>query len=178
MPITRKQKSKVRKSREADILSDIENMDILLGFNHFEREEGELISNSVRRPESPGYNALVNRNQNRIPTRENEIRGFASLGHNSGRTESSCDFNRLSMERPERRSEKTYSQKVRSSSRSELPRNLFCDEDGENTHNKTIECFCLKPSATGRRACLIYSVTVFQKLRKISRLVYFVPRYQ
>ena len=42
MPTTRKQKSKVRKSREADILSDIENMDILLGFNHFEKEEGEL----------------------------------------------------------------------------------------------------------------------------------------
>ena len=38
MPTTGKQKSKARKSREAHMLSDIENMDQMLGTNHFERE--------------------------------------------------------------------------------------------------------------------------------------------
>ena len=47
MPTTRKQQSRARKSREADMLSDIENMDVLLDTNHFEREESEF-SNSVR----------------------------------------------------------------------------------------------------------------------------------
>ena len=31
MPSTRRQKAKARRSREADIVSDMENMDILLG---------------------------------------------------------------------------------------------------------------------------------------------------
>ena len=57
MPTTRKQKSKARKSREADILSDIENLEKMLGSNHLERIESE-INNSLRRPESPSYNAL------------------------------------------------------------------------------------------------------------------------
>ena len=38
MPTTRKQKSKAKKSREADKLPDLENMDIMLGSNHFGRE--------------------------------------------------------------------------------------------------------------------------------------------
>ena len=59
MPTTRNQKREVRESRDADMLSSIENMDIMLGTNHFERDESEL-SNSVRRPESPSDNALVN----------------------------------------------------------------------------------------------------------------------
>ena len=63
MPTTRKQKNKARKSREADMLSDIENPDIWLGSNRLEREEREF-SNSVRRPESPSYNALVNHDVN------------------------------------------------------------------------------------------------------------------
>ena len=63
MLTTRNQKSTVRKSTEADMLSDmlsdIENMDILLGSNHFEREDSE-VSSSVRRPKHPCYNALTN----------------------------------------------------------------------------------------------------------------------
>ena len=39
MPTIRKQKNRARKSREADMLSDIENLDIMLGSNHFERDE-------------------------------------------------------------------------------------------------------------------------------------------
>ena len=42
MPITRKQK-KARKSSEVDMLSDIENLDIMLGGNHLEREKVQLV---------------------------------------------------------------------------------------------------------------------------------------
>ena len=49
MLTTKKQKSKARKSREADMLSDIENMDIMLCTNDFESE----FSNLIRMPESP-----------------------------------------------------------------------------------------------------------------------------
>ena len=45
MPTTRKQK-KARKSRGAEVLSDIENLDTMLGGSNLEREESE-ISNSV-----------------------------------------------------------------------------------------------------------------------------------
>ena len=41
MPSTRRQKTKARKSREADLMSDIENMDIMLGSPHFGDIEGE-----------------------------------------------------------------------------------------------------------------------------------------
>ena len=53
MPTTRKQK-KARKSREAEMLSDIENLDIMLGGDHFNRNERSesLNSNQARRPGS------------------------------------------------------------------------------------------------------------------------------
>ena len=44
------------------MLSDLENMDILLGSNLFEREDSEF-GNSARRPESPSYDSLVDHNQ-------------------------------------------------------------------------------------------------------------------
>ena len=98
MPTTRKQKTKTRKSREPDLLSDIENLDTMLGTNNFQREESEL-SNSVRRPESPRYNAWVNNDTNsHYNSRENELRGFAGHGDNSGGSESIIEFNRLSGE--------------------------------------------------------------------------------
>ena len=50
MPSTRKQK-KARKSRGLEILSDMENLDIMLGEMHSEREVSAN-SNSARRPES------------------------------------------------------------------------------------------------------------------------------
>ena len=59
MPTTRKQK-KARKSRETHLLSDIENLDILLGENNLEREENDS-SNFCRRPDSPCYDASVNK---------------------------------------------------------------------------------------------------------------------
>ena len=63
MLTTREKKNKARKSREGDRLSDIGNLDIMLGSNHLERQESEL-SNSVRRPQSPSYNTLVNYDAN------------------------------------------------------------------------------------------------------------------
>ena len=50
MPTTRKQK-KARKSTGLEILSDIENLDIMLGEKHSEKEESAN-SNSARRPGS------------------------------------------------------------------------------------------------------------------------------
>ena len=64
MPTTKKQK-KAKKSRELDLLSDIGNMDIKLGGNHFERDESEF-SNSVRRSESPSYETLLERTKSGI----------------------------------------------------------------------------------------------------------------
>ena len=98
MPTTMKQKSKAIKSREADMLSKIENLDIMLGSNHLERAESEL-SYSVRRPESPSYNALVNHNVNsHFNSREDEIRGYAGNGPNSSEIDSSKEIIRLSGE--------------------------------------------------------------------------------
>ena len=61
MPTTRKQK-KTRKSRGLEILSDIENLDIMLGGDHFNGAEGErsLDSTSARRRESITSNNLEN----------------------------------------------------------------------------------------------------------------------
>ena len=46
MPTTRKQK-KARKSRGIEMLSDIENLDIMLEENHFNRNERDEILNSI-----------------------------------------------------------------------------------------------------------------------------------
>ena len=49
MPSTRRQKAKARKSREMDMLSDIENMDVMLGnanHNPIERELADAIEQS------------------------------------------------------------------------------------------------------------------------------------
>ena len=61
MPTTSKQK-KARKSREAEMLSDIEIPDITVKGNHSEREESEN-SNSIRRPDSPSYNTRKQRRE-------------------------------------------------------------------------------------------------------------------
>ena len=55
MPTTREQK-KAKKSRRAEMLSDIGNLDIILGGSYLERERCEF-GDSVCRPESPNYDA-------------------------------------------------------------------------------------------------------------------------
>ena len=94
MPTTRKHKSEARKSRQADMLSDIENLDIMLGCNRLGREESE-ISSSVRTPEISCYNALVNHDVNsHSNSREEEIRGYAGNTQNSREADSSSEINR------------------------------------------------------------------------------------
>ena len=95
MPTTRKRRIRARKSREADMLSDIENLDIMLGSNHLERE-GSEISNSVRRPESPSYTALTSSDINSLSnSRDNEINGYAGNCQNLRETDSSSEINSL-----------------------------------------------------------------------------------
>ena len=96
MPTTRKQKSKARKSREAEMLCDLEKRDLMLGNNHFEREDSEL-RNSARRPKSPCCEPLVGHNINSHSNfGENEIRHFAGNCHNLGEIDSSTEIERLS----------------------------------------------------------------------------------
>ena len=61
MPTTRQYKSKARKSRKAELISDLEKVDIMLGSDTFEREDSESGS-SARRHEVPSYDALIDHN--------------------------------------------------------------------------------------------------------------------
>ena len=100
MPTTRKQK-KARKSRGLEMLSDIENIDIMLGENHFNarESEGSLNSNLPRRSrssasnESENENGNVDRNQ-----RNNHSRANTEYDHNSVTANSSAEINKLSSE--------------------------------------------------------------------------------
>ena len=77
MPVTRKQKRKARRSREADMIPDLESMDVMIGSCHYEGEDSEF-GNSVRKSDSPRYDALIYQNSNSSSNlRENKSRGFA-----------------------------------------------------------------------------------------------------
>ena len=100
MPTTRKQK-KTRKSREAEMLSDIENLDIMLGGNHFDRNERNesVNSNQTGRPESLFGDEFGDENENEFPNPGNNGPSpNTELGHNSIRECSSVEINRLSSE--------------------------------------------------------------------------------
>ena len=103
MPTTRKQK-KTRKSRGLEILSDIENLDIMLGgdrYNGTERERS-LESNSVRRRESIMSNNLDNEGESLFSNcRNDEPRTSADFGQNSAEANSLAEINRLSREMDE-----------------------------------------------------------------------------
>ena len=62
MPSTRRQKTKTRKSRDADLLSDIENLDVMLGSPHFGDIEGDI------------RDGFEDRNERQSTSQENEIR--------------------------------------------------------------------------------------------------------
>ena len=190
MHTTRKQK-KARKSRGVEILSDIENLDLMLGDNQIKRGESEF-SDSNRRPDSPNYNALEGNEEDSYPNLgENKSGNGVNYGDNSADTDSSAESNRLSGElsltisremgevmssvrtqfqrainvaisnqvlpqiqkalkagsgqvtqkgwnisagRPEHNSEDNASQKIRSSSRSDLFRNRLNHENADSTH--------------------------------------------
>ena len=100
MPTTRKQK-KARKSRGLEILSDIENLDVMLGGNCYNATERErsLDSNSVRRRESVTSNNLDNEGESLFSNvRNDEPRTSADLGRNSAEANSLAEINRLSSE--------------------------------------------------------------------------------
>ena len=87
-----------RKSRGVEMLSYIKNLEIILGDNHLERGETEF-SESVRRPDSPNYNALEGNEADSYPNPgENRSRNSANYGYNSAGTDSCAEFNRLSGE--------------------------------------------------------------------------------
>ena len=98
MPITRKQK-KARKSRGLEILSDIANLDIMLGENHFnetERDES-LDSASVRRHDSVMSNNIENEGGSSFSNHMNSnTRTNAVNGQNSADVSSLAEINKLS----------------------------------------------------------------------------------
>ena len=100
MPTTRKQKN-AAKSRGLEVLSDIENLDIMLGGNHFngaERDES-LNSTSVRRHESIVSNNLDDGEGNpHFDHRNSNVRSSADYGQNSADMNSQAEINKLSRE--------------------------------------------------------------------------------
>ena len=100
MPTTRKQK-KARKSRGLEILSDIENLGIMLGERHSERDKS-LNSNSTRRPESTNSKMFGNDDQDMyLNLRETGFGHITDPGHNSASGNSNVEINRLSMSKSE-----------------------------------------------------------------------------
>ena len=93
MPTTRKQKN-ARKSRGLEILSDIENLDIMLGERHSEREE-RAYSNSAGRPESVTSDMFENNGENLYL---NNVEARPGQGQKSASVNSNTETNKLSSE--------------------------------------------------------------------------------
>ena len=100
MPTTRKQK-KARKSRGLEILSDIENLNVMLGENHFNETERDdsFDGTSIRRQESVISNNLENEGMNPYSNHRNlGVGTSADYGQNSASADSQVEINRLSSE--------------------------------------------------------------------------------
>ena len=98
MPTTRKQK-KARKSRGLEMLSDIGNLDIMLGENLFNsrEREGSLNSNLPGRPKNFASNESENEDGNIGETQRNiNSRTNTECDRNSVTGNSSAEKNRLS----------------------------------------------------------------------------------
>ena len=83
------------------MLSDLENLDIMLGENHFNRNErdGSVSSNFGRRPGSTSADELGNNGENRHSvTRDIDPGNNADYGRNSIGGNSSAEINKLSSE--------------------------------------------------------------------------------
>ena len=100
MPTTRKQK-KARKSRGLEILSDIENLDIMLGENHFNdmRRDESIDGTSIRKQESVTSNNLENEDMNLHSDHRNPETG-TSAGYDriTASVDSQAEINKLSFE--------------------------------------------------------------------------------
>ena len=71
------------------MISDLEKLDVMIGNCHYEKEDSEY-GNSVRRPESRSYDALIDHNSNNHSnSRMNETKGFAGNRQMSGEINSS-----------------------------------------------------------------------------------------
>ena len=100
MPTTRKHK-KARKSRGLDMLSDIENLDVMLGENHFDDSEREesLDSNLARWPERSTSDNFGNRDENMYLNHRGICSGINNdYGQHLVDTNSHAEINRLSSE--------------------------------------------------------------------------------
>ena len=96
MPTTRKQK-KARESRGLEILSDIENLDIMLGENDFKETEKDesLDSASVRRHDSVMSNNLENEGGSSYSNHMNSnARTNAVYSQNSADASSQAEINK------------------------------------------------------------------------------------
>ena len=110
MPTTRKQK-KARKSRGLEMLSEIENLDIMLGENHFNTRgrEGSLNSHLPRRSRSFASNESENEDGNISRNQRNaNSRTYTECDQNSVTGNSSAEINRLSSELNYRISREMY----------------------------------------------------------------------
>ena len=106
MPTTRKQK-KASKSKRIEMFSDIENLDIMLGGNHFNRNERDesLSSNRAEMPENTFGNEFENDDENSYSEMRNVGPSTnANSDRNSTGGNSSAEINRLSSELNSRRS--------------------------------------------------------------------------
>ena len=100
MLTTRKQK-KARKSKGIEMLSDIENLDIMLGENHFNKNEKyeSLSSNRAEFPENTFGNEFENDYKNRYSEARNvDPSTNANFDPNSTGGNSSAEINRLTSE--------------------------------------------------------------------------------
>ena len=100
MLTTRKQK-KARKSRGLEMFSDRENLDIMLGENHFNRNErdGSFNSNHAEWSESALGDECENDDENRSLASRNFGTGIdAEYARNTASGNSSAEINRLSSE--------------------------------------------------------------------------------
>ena len=100
MPTTRKQK-KARKSRRIEMLSDIENLEIMLGENHFARNERDesISSNQARRTGSASGDEFENNDENNHLNIGDFGPGTsANHGQNSTGGNSSAEIKKLSSE--------------------------------------------------------------------------------
>ena len=100
MPVTRKQK-KARKSRGIEMLSDIENLEIMLGENHYSRNvrDESVKSNQARGPRSVSRYEFENNGENNyLETCSFDPGTSANHGRNSTGDNTSAEINRLSSE--------------------------------------------------------------------------------
>ena len=82
MPSTRKQKAKEKRSRQSDVMLDIENLDVMLG--SFQRDNSEVQDRASENEMDLGSN----RREESLNHNENDYRSFLStnISGNSGMT--------------------------------------------------------------------------------------------